>query len=142
MSAPFLVTLADHVLLAQLPAFDPLRRRLEHAIVVSSEAMPADVATMNSRVRYTRDGEERVARLAYPARAGGPGMLSVLTTEGAALLGLAAGQAVTCEAGRRLRLEEVLDQPERALRRRSVDERLDEGLALTYPASDPLAVTP
>ena len=75
MTTPFMTTPADCVLLAQLPPYEPLRRKLERAVVVSSAAVPAD-------------------------------------------------------------------QPERALRRRSVDERLDEGLELTYPASDPLAVSP
>jgi regulator of nucleoside diphosphate kinase len=146
MTTPFMTTLADCVLLAQLPPYEPLRRKLERAVVVSSEAMPPDVATMNSRVRYTDGTQQRVARLAYPASAGGPGLLSVLTPVGAALLGLTAGDAVDYTFGdgtlRRLQLDEVLDQPERALHRRSLDERLDEGLELTYPASDPLAVSP
>lgn len=146
MTTPFMTTLADCVLLAHLPPYEPLRRKLERAVVVSSEAIPADVATMNSRVRYTDGTQQRVVRLAYPASAGGPGLLSVLTPVGAALLGLTAGEGADYTLGdgtvRRLRLEAVLDQPERALRRRSIDERLDEGLELTYPASDPLAVSP
>jgi len=86
MTTPFMTTLADCVLLAQLPPYEPLRRKLERAVVVASEAVPADVATMNSRVRYTDGAQQRVARLAYPASAGGPGLLSVLTPVGAALL--------------------------------------------------------
>mgnify|MGYP006170125183 CR=1 FL=1 len=35
---------ADCVLLAQLPPYEPLRRKLERAVVLSSEAVPADVA--------------------------------------------------------------------------------------------------
>lgn len=146
MTTPFMTTLADCVLLAQLPPYEPLRRKLERAVVVSSEAIPADVATMNSRVRYTDGTQQHVVRLAYPASAGGPGLLSVLTPVGAALLGLTAGEGADYTFGdgtvRRLRLDQVLDQPERTLHRRSVDERLDEGLELTYPASDPLAVSP
>lgn len=146
LTTPFMTTLADCVLLAHLPLYEPLRRKLERAVVVSSEAIPPDVATMNSRVRYTDGTQQRVVRLAYPASAGGPELLSVLTPVGAALVGLSAGEAAdyTLADGtlRRLRLDEVLDQPERALRRRSVDERLDEGLELTFPASDALAVAP
>lgn len=146
MTTPFMTTLADCVLLAQLPPYEPLRRKLERAVVVSSEAIPADVATMNSRVRYTDGTQQHVVRLAYPASAGGPGLLSVLTPVGAALLGLTAGEGADYAFGdgtvRRLRLDQVLDQPERTLHRRSIDERLDEGLELTYPASDPLAVSP
>jgi regulator of nucleoside diphosphate kinase len=129
-----------------LPVDRVAMNKLERAVVVSSEAVPADVATMNSRVRYTDGEQQRVARLAYPASAGGPGLLSVLSPVGAALLGLTAGERADYALGdgtvRRLRLDAVLDQPERALRRRSLDERLDEGLELTYPASDPLAVSP
>ena len=146
MTTPFMTTLADFVLLTQLPPYEPLRRKLERAVVVSSEAVPADVATRNSRVRYTDGAQQRVARLAYPASSGGPGLLSVLTPVGAALLGLTVGEGADYALGdgtvRRLHLEAVLDQPERALHRRSIDERLDEGLELTYPASDPLAVSP
>lgn len=119
MTTPFMTTLADCVLLAQLPPYEPLRRKLERAVVVSSEAVPADVATMNSRVRYTDGAQQRV---------------------------LTAGEGADYTLGdgtvRRLHLEAVLDQPERALHRRSIDDRLDEGLELTYPASDPLAVSP
>lgn len=140
------VTLADSLLLRQLPAYEPLRRKLESAVVVSSEAVPPDVVTMNSRVRYTDGTREQVAMLAYPGSAGGAELLSILSPAGAALLGLARGQAVDYAFAdgrcRRLRIEEVLDQPERGLRRRSADERLDEGLELTYPASDALAVSP
>lgn len=146
MTTPFMTTLADCVLLAHLPPYEPLRRKLERAVVVSSEAIPADVATMNSRVRYTDGTQQRVVRLAYPASAGGQGLLSVLTPVGAALLGLTEGEGADYTLGdgtvRRLRLDAVIDQPERALHRRSIDERLDEGLELTYPASDPLAVSP
>jgi hypothetical protein len=40
----------DRALLEMLPPNDALLRELNRAIVVSSEALPADVVTMNSRV--------------------------------------------------------------------------------------------
>lgn len=114
-----IVTLADRLLLAQLPAYEPLRRKLERAVIVSSEAIPPDVATMDSRVRYTDGAKERVARLAYPAAAGAPELVSILSPLGAALLGLTQGQSVDYVFAdgrcRRLKLEEVLEQPERTL---------------------------
>lgn len=120
MTEVFIVTLGDSLLLAQLPRYKPLRRKLEHAIVVSSEAAPADLVTMNSRVRYfDRDGEH-VAALVYPAAAGAPGALSILSASGAALLGLCEGQETDCVlpdgSMRCLRVGEVLHQPERAMR--------------------------
>ena len=51
MSDRIIVTALDMVELNLLRAYAPLRRELERAIVVSSALVPADVATMNSRVR-------------------------------------------------------------------------------------------
>lgn len=120
MTEVFIVTLGDRLLLAQLPRYEPLRDKLERAIVVSSEAVPADVVTMNSRVRFVDSGGEHVAALVYPAAAGAPGALSIFSASGAALLGLCEGQETACVLpdGRRqrMRVDEVLHQPERAMR--------------------------
>ena len=120
MSEVFIVTLGDRLLLSQLPRCEPLQDKLERAIVVSSEAAPADMVTMNSRVRYfDRDGEHVVA-LVYPAAAGVPGALSVLSASGAALLGLREGQEAAYAPPdgslQRLRVDEVLHQPEWTMR--------------------------
>lgn len=64
MSDRIIVTALDMVELNLLRAYAPLRRELERAIVVSSALVPADVATMNSRVRYMdeKDGARRTDR--------------------------------------------------------------------------------
>ena len=115
-----LVTAANLADLNRLRAYAPLRRELERALVVSSAAVPGDVATMNSRVRYAdeTDGVRRTVSLVFPSRAdAAKGKVSVLAPVGAALLGLSEGQSIEWEfpdgSRRRLRLEQVVFQPER-----------------------------
>ncbi len=124
MNQCILVTQADAAILGMLKLNEPLQRELERAIVVSSEAMPPDVATMNSLVRYTdvTVGVTMTVALVYPSAARiGQGMVSVLSPVGSALLGLCVGQTIEWVfpdgARRRLRLEEVLHQPERSRKR-------------------------
>jgi regulator of nucleoside diphosphate kinase len=124
MSGTILVTQADAAILGMLELTEALERELARAIVVSSEAMPSDVATMNSLVRYTDlgNGVTHMVALVYPAAARiGQGMVSVLSPVGSALLGLSVGQAIEWEfpdgSRRRLRLEQVLHQPERSRKR-------------------------
>jgi regulator of nucleoside diphosphate kinase len=124
MNDPILVTQADAAILGMLRLNEPLKRELDRAIVVSSEAMPPDVATMNSLVRYTdvTVGVSITVALVYPAAGRiGQGMVSVLSPLGSALLGLSAGQSIEWQfpdgSWRMLRLEEVLHQPERTRKR-------------------------
>jgi regulator of nucleoside diphosphate kinase len=119
MSDRIIVTALDMVELNLLRAYAPLRRELERAIVVSSALVPADVATMNSRVRYMdeKDGARRTVSLVYPSDAEvAKGKVSVLAPVGTAL-GLSEGQSIEWEfpdgSRRRLKLEQVLFQPER-----------------------------
>lgn len=96
-----------------------LKRRLACARCVASDAVPADVVTMQSEVLYseTGSGEWRQVRIVYPPEADpAAGRISVLTPLGLALLGASTGQVLECEAGR-LRIENVLHQPERSMRR-------------------------
>ena len=118
------VTDADAAILGMMRLNEPLRRELERAAIVAREAVPADVATMNSLVRYADEtrGVVRTVALVYPRAArGGREMVSVLTPIGSALLGLRVGQAIEWDfpdgSRRRLRLEAVLYQPERDDRR-------------------------
>src|ERR1051326_1420356 len=69
-----MVTAADMAVLHNLRSYAPLRRERERAVVVSSAAVPPDVATMNSRVSYTDDcdGLTRTGSLPYPAEAAAP----------------------------------------------------------------------
>ena len=98
MSDLIMVSAADMAVLNLLRSYAPLRRELERAIVVSSAAMPPDVATLDSRVRY-RDETEGVTRtvsLVYPSQAdAAKGKVSVLAPVGTALLGLSAASLRT-----------------------------------------------
>jgi regulator of nucleoside diphosphate kinase len=124
MNGVIMVTAADMSALSLLRAHAALRRELDRAIVVSSVAVPPDVATMNSMVRYVDEssGEQRTVFLVYPERAdGSAGKISVLAPVGTALLGLSEGQAIEWGfpdgSRRRLKLLEVIHQPERIAKR-------------------------
>lgn len=117
-----IVTQADQALLMQLGPHAELRRELERAIVVSSVALPPDVVTMNSRVVYTDETADvqRVVKIVYPRDAdASEGRISVLSPIGTALLGLSVGQSIEWDfpdrSRRTLRVDELLDQPERKL---------------------------
>jgi len=106
---------------ANLPVAQLLNAELDRAEMCSPENMPADVVTMNSRVRF-RDltsEEEHVRTLVYPANlTDSATQLSVMAPVGAALLGVRVGSSIewTMPNGNETRLE-VLDlefQPEAA----------------------------
>jgi len=108
----------DFALLRLLGPSAELQQELDRAIVVSSEAMPPDVVTMGSRVRYVDEttGDRRTVEIVYPEEAeASRGRVSVLAPVGAALLGLSAGRAIEWEFPdgrlRRLRVEEVVLKP-------------------------------
>lgn len=110
----------DLRLLQMLEPNDELQHELDRAIVVSWDAVPRDVVTMNSRVLYVDEatGERRLVQIVYPAEAdAGDGRVSVLAPVGSALLGLSVGQAIEWDfpdgSRRRLRVEDVSYQPER-----------------------------
>ena len=90
------------------------------ATVVPAAEIPADVITMNSRARLLDldQGEILDYTLVYPPEADfGTGKISVLAPIGAAMLGYRVGDEIewSVPAGiRRLRVEEVLYQPEAA----------------------------
>jgi len=97
-----------------------LEGELGRARVVPPGEVPPDVVTMNSTVRL-RDlgsGEAMTYTLVYPARADiTEGRLSVLAPVGTAIIGQRQGDVVErlVPAGlKRLKVEEVLYQPERA----------------------------
>lgn len=120
MNDLIMVTAADMAVLHNLRSHAPLRRELERAVVVSSAAVPPDVATMNSRISYTDDGDglTRTVSLAYPAEAdAAAGKVSILDPVGLALLGLSVGQSIEWDfpdgSRRWLTLKEVQYQPER-----------------------------
>lgn len=112
------------------PAVAFLVRELRRATIVDAAEIPASTATMHSVVAF-RDGEsgtDRAAQLAYP---GDPalhdGGVCVLTSLGAALLGLSEGQSIAyADPGGRRRtvtVVKLLHQPEVT---RPADGRKDE----------------
>jgi regulator of nucleoside diphosphate kinase len=113
-----LITVADFANLSLLDASPPLRRLLARATVVASDSVPPHVVTMNSQVLVcdASTGERRVMSVVYPGDADArAGRVSVLTEAGAQLLGASAGQVIEYDS-RRLRVEQVLYQPEHSLR--------------------------
>ncbi len=107
-----------HVSDAPAEALDSLESEMSRARVVEPTRVPAQVVTMNSRVRFRDDitGREMSLRLVYPEDAGQPGTLSVLAPAGTALLGMQAGKSIDWKtaSGKPIRLTviEVLYQPE------------------------------
>ncbi|KAA6183505.1 nucleoside diphosphate kinase regulator [Thiohalocapsa marina] len=106
---------------ATFPGKAALEEELTRADIVASEQMPPNVVSMNSRVRFQvlSSGEEFTLTLVYPQDSdGSPGKISILAPVGSALLGLSQGDEIEwpMPAGRmlRVRVEEVIYQPERA----------------------------
>lgn len=119
-----IVTETDFARLRKIASHDALDHELGRAIVVSEEAVPGDVVTMNSRVLYVDEttGARRFVTIVFPDEAdAGAGRISVLAPVGSALLGLSIGQAIEWSfpdgSTRRLRVEDVSFQPELARRR-------------------------
>ncbi|MEQ3637335.1 nucleoside diphosphate kinase regulator [Alcanivorax sp.] len=87
---------------------DGLEEELLRATVVEPKDMPADVVTMNSRIRCREQarGREMCLTLVYPHDTG-PQRVSILAPVGAALLGLSVGQSIDWPApnGKTLKLE-------------------------------------
>ncbi|HEY0591184.1 MAG TPA: nucleoside diphosphate kinase regulator [Thermoanaerobaculia bacterium] len=99
---------------------DDLAWELERAIVVEPQAMPADVVTMNSRLRLTDvdTGEQRTITVVFPGMANtAEGKISILAPLGTALLGYRVGELVEWNVPsglRRLRVDAIEYQPEAA----------------------------
>jgi regulator of nucleoside diphosphate kinase len=97
-----------------------LQEELERAHVVAPADVPGDVVTMNSRVRVTDldSGREMALTIVFPGEADAEQhKVSVIAPIGTALLGYRVGDTVEWRvpAGvRRLRIEELLYQPEAA----------------------------
>jgi regulator of nucleoside diphosphate kinase len=97
-----------------------LEEELDRAEVVDPGKIPPDVITLNSKVRLKDlvSGEEQTYSLVLPAEADFTrGKVSVLAPIGTAILGYRRGDTIewTVPSGlRRLRVDEVLYQPEAA----------------------------
>lgn len=112
------VNVADAANLSLLGMPDALRHKVERAVLVPTDEIPPDVVTMLSRVVVVdvATAQRREVAVVYPAEADpAAGRVSVLDALGAALFGASIGETIECETGgerRRLRVEEMLYQPE------------------------------
>jgi regulator of nucleoside diphosphate kinase len=97
---------------------EKLEEELERAQVVKPEKVPADVVTMNSRVRLVdlESREEMTLTLVLPQDADiDQNKISVLAPIGTAMLGYQLGDTFEWEVPdgvRKLRVEDILYQPE------------------------------
>jgi regulator of nucleoside diphosphate kinase len=97
---------------------DSLEEELERAEMVQQKDIPADVITMRSTVRLKDmdTSEEVTYQLMFPSEANfEEGKISVLAPIGTAMIGYRHGDVIEWEVPsgvRRLRVEEVLYQPE------------------------------
>ena len=103
-----------------LEQLNMLEGELDRAQIVSPFGIPADVVTMHSRVRV-RDlnaNKDSTYTLVFPRDADfAQGKISVLAPVGTAILGCRTGNVIEWKVpggNRKLRIEEVLYQPERA----------------------------
>lgn len=101
------------------PRFDELRAELQRAQIVSPNEVSNDVVTMNSTVvlRDLETDERETYTLVFPQEADiAEGRLSILAPIGTAILGEHVGEEVLWrvpDGWRRLKIEEVVYQPER-----------------------------
>ena len=97
-----------------------LEAELEKAVVVEPKNIPADVVTMNTklRLRDEQSGEERILSLVFPSDADlEKNRISVLAPIGTALLGYRVGDIIDWEVPsgtKTFRIIETIYQPEAA----------------------------
>jgi regulator of nucleoside diphosphate kinase len=103
------------------PDLDALREEIDRAEVVEPAAVPANVVTMNSVVRFVDEesGKESEVKLVFPGHADvDSNRISVLAPVGSALLGLSVGDSIDWplpnDRRRRFRVVAVTYQPEAA----------------------------
>ncbi|MEO6929828.1 MAG: nucleoside diphosphate kinase regulator [Casimicrobiaceae bacterium] len=114
-----LVTDSDFSQLRRLASHPSLAAELMKAVVVDSGRVPADVVTMNSRVRF-EDESTRMIRdvtIVFPDQVDAArGNVSILATICTALLGLSVGQRIRWPfpdgSTRSLRVLALIYQPE------------------------------
>ena len=101
-------------------SMESLQNELERAHIVEPTAVPHDVVTMNSHVRLKDldTNDQKVWTLVFPSEANlEQQKISILAPIGTAILGYRAGDAVEWQVPggiRKLRIEEILYQPEAA----------------------------
>lgn len=80
----------------QFPGKDELLEEISRADIVEPEAMPSNIVTMNSKVKFKNksSGKEFSLTLIYPKDNAGEGTVSILAPVGSALLGLTEGDEI------------------------------------------------
>ena len=103
------------------PDLEALREEIERAEIVDAEAVPGDVVTMNSVVRFVdqESGKESTVKLVFPGHGDvEKSRISVLAPVGSALLGLTVGDSIQWPLPngrtRRMRVVGITYQPEAA----------------------------
>jgi regulator of nucleoside diphosphate kinase len=129
ISESVMVTTADFANLSLLEPYAPLQRLLKTAKVVASDDMPHDVVTMNTQVvlHDETSAKRRVVRVVFPGDADpARDLVSVLEPLGVQLIGKSPADVFDCELAdgvHRLRIEQVIYQPEHSLRANLVVRR-------------------
>ena len=99
-------------------SIEELKKEIERAEIVSSDKIPGDVMTMNSRVllKDIDTHEEFPFQIVFPSDADlDAGKISVLAPVGTALLGYKVGDTIEWKVPsgmRKLKIKEMLYQPE------------------------------
>ena len=112
------VNVADAANLSLLGMPDALKRKIDRAVLLPSDEIPPEVVTMLSRVVVAdlATAQRRELAVVYPDDVDpAAGRVSVLEALGTALFGASVGETIECETEegrRRLRIEEMLYQPE------------------------------
>ena len=102
----------------KVPGLDGLQLELNRADIVAPNEVPANVITMNSKVRFLDDATntEYDLTLVYPSQANLPDTVSILAPVGSALLGMSVGQRIEwpVPSGQtmKLRVLSIVYQPE------------------------------
>jgi regulator of nucleoside diphosphate kinase len=99
--------------------YENLEIELDRAKFISDDDAPADLVTMNSKIKFLniQDNNEMVITILYPHEANyAEGRISVLASLGSALIGLRVGQQINWmfpdEKTKTLKILEVIYQPE------------------------------
>jgi len=99
--------------------FENLELELDRAKIISDSEVPADLVTMNSKIKFlnVQQEKEMIVTIVYPSDANfSEGKISVLATLGSALIGLRVNQEINWMfpdgKTRTLKILEVLYQPE------------------------------
>ena len=121
LDAERLDSLLEQPAFADSPIAEALNEELDRADIVTPADIPANIVTMNSKVRFMdlKNNEERIRTLVYPASLkDSVTELSVMAPMGAALLGLAINDEISWQLPNgletKVKVLEILYQPEAA----------------------------